>query len=138
MKNITDLLLEFRRYLEIRRDRAESTAYSYGRDANDYIVFFKEGNDDKTNLIISGELLVGYLYYLKKQSICNATIKRRLIGVRNFWKFLYKKGYVEEPPVTLDDLDIVVKKKRNPTQPLGPQDYVVIREEIKNELSYIY
>lgn len=133
-----DLFLgKFRRYLEIRRDRAETTAYNYVRDAYDYIDFFKDSHDEKTKLTISGDHLVDYLYYLKKQPICNSTIKRRLIGVRNFWKFLYKRGFIEKPPVTLDDLDIVIKKRRNPTNPLSPREYTFLREETKNELSYI-
>jgi len=95
---------------------------------------------DKADLpnLFTPEIFPGFVVYLRKRELNNSTIKRRLIGAMRFWKFLYKRKLVTHPPVSLDDMDIVVKKVWNPTQPLSPDNFSTIRKEAFNGLHLIY
>ena len=51
-----------------------------------------------------------------------------------FWKFLYRNKIIEYPPVSLDDLDIVIKKSKNATVPMNSLKFLELRKELKGEL----
>ncbi|MBI9044603.1 MAG: site-specific integrase [Anaerolineaceae bacterium] len=133
--NVEDCLEEFEEYLLGQRDKAESTVYSYLCDVKIYINFFREEispiNEDFS---INQYTIPKFFVFLKKRKIKKSTILRRLRGMRAFWSFLYKKGYLSNPPMTLDEMDIVVKSSRNPTKPLSHERFIKIRELCFNEL----
>ncbi|MBN2147214.1 MAG: site-specific integrase [Anaerolineales bacterium] len=134
----SDLLEEFSQYLLLQRERDPSTAASYRYDARIFLNYrLSKGEVDLPNLI-TPEVFPGFVIYLRKRGLNNSTIKRRLIGTMRFWKFLYKRKLVVHPPVSLDDMDITVKKVYNQTQPLSPTNFARVRQEATRELRHIY
>jgi site-specific recombinase XerD len=134
----SDLLKKFAEYLLLQRERDQATAACYGYDARIYLTYrLAMDNVDLPNLF-TPEAVPGFVVYLRKRGLHNSTVKRRLIGAMRFWKFLYKSKLVIHPPVSLDDMDIVVKKVRNPTQPISPENLTTIRMEALNGLRLIY
>ena len=134
----TGMLDEFSDYLLLQRERDPSTASSYVYDARTYLCYRLAMDDAELANLFTPEVFPGYVVYLRKRDLRNSTIQRRLIGAMRFWKFLYKRKLVKHPPVSLDDMDIVVKKVRNATQPLSPENFAIIRKEALNELHFIY
>lgn len=131
-------LADFRLYLTVRRDRTQATADAYIHDSMTYIRYFAEKIDDSLEAFtITPEHVLGFSDWLKQKKLSRATIERRLIGLNRFWKFLYRMKHVAHPPVALDDLDIMIKKARNATQPLCQDDFTHIRKVIKSELANI-
>lgn len=136
---LDDLLNEFRQYLTVRKDRDAATAKAYCYDVKIYAGFFMERFDPTlAGFTVSSNHIIGFLDYLKHRQLRNPTVKRRLIGVYSFWKFLYRTGKTPDPPVELDDLDIIVKKTTNPTVPLNSKSFLKLRKVLKYELAQIY
>jgi site-specific recombinase XerD len=136
---ICGLLNEFRQYLTVRKDRDEATARAYCYDVKVFADYYMEQVDPAlSGFTVSSERIIGFLDYLKHRQLRNPTVKRRLIGVYSFWKFLYRTGKTPNPPVELDDLDIIVKKTTNPTVPLNSKSFLKLRRVLKHELAQIY
>lgn len=133
-----DLLIQFSEYLLLQREQDQSTVSSYAYDAKTYLNYRLATGKVSLATLFTPEVYPGFVVYLRKRNLHNSTIKRRLIGAMRFWKFLYKRRLVSHPPVSLDDMDIVVKKVRNPTQPLSPENFAIIRKETLNGLHIIY
>jgi site-specific recombinase XerD len=137
--NIQNLLSNFRQYLLIQRDRDSATAAAYVYDALVYIAFYMQFHDTQlTSFDISPELVAAYYEDLRQKPIRRTTIQRRLIGLNRFWKYCYKVKFVASPPVALDDMDIVLKVKRNPCHPLAPNEFAKTLEDSRNELQQIF
>ena len=136
--NHQDLLSEFRNYLITKRSRAQLTAASYVGDAKCYLRFREQNGVSSTSPIISEDALEDFVGYLRTKSLAEATIQRKLSGVYNFWRFLYRTKRVKHRPVSVKELDINIKRLRNPTKPLSPQDYQKLNERIRDELVHIH
>jgi len=134
----SNLLNQFSEYLLLQRQRDPSTASSYAYDARTYLSYRLSTEEAELSNLFTPEVFPGFVIYLRKRDLHNSTIQRRLIGAMRFWKFLYKRKLVRHPPVSLDDMDIVVKKVRNPTQPLSAENFAIIRKEALNGLQFIY
>jgi site-specific recombinase XerD len=134
----SELLRKFAEYLLLQRERDQSTVQDYGYDAKTYLNYRLEMGDIDLPYLFTPDFFTGYVVYLRKHGLNNSTIKRRLIGAMQFWKFLYKCKIVLHPPVSLDDMDIVVKKVRNPTCPLSPENFSMLRTEALNGLQFIH
>lgn len=137
--NLNELLGDFRQYLTVRKDRDEATAKAYCYDVKVYADYFIEHVDPELKgFTVSSEDIIEFLDFLKQKQLRNPTVKRRLIGVYCFWKFLFRTGRTPNPPVQLDDLDIIVKKTTNPTVPLNSKSFLKLRGVLKYELAQIY
>jgi site-specific recombinase XerD len=134
----SDLLKKFAEYLLLQRERDQSTVQGYGYDAKTYLNYRHEMGDVDLPYLFTPDEFSGFVVYLRKHGLNNSTIKRRLIGAMRFWKFLFKCKVVLHPPVSLDDMDIVVKKIYNPTRPLSPENFAMLRTEALNGLQFIY
>lgn len=132
----------FRQYLTVRKDRDEATSKAYCYDVSVFADYYAINVDENLfGFTVTPDYIIGFSDYLKRkvnkktnEKLKRSTIKRRLIGVYNFWKFLYRYKKIVQPPVSLDDLDIIIKKTTNPTTPLDSQSFQKLREELKNEL----
>lgn len=142
LKSIPDeysnLLKRFSEYLLLQRERDQSTVQGYGYDAKTYLNYRLEMGDVDLPYLFTPDYFSGYVVYLRKRGLTNSTIKRRLIGAMQFWKFLFKGKVILHPPVSLDDMDIVVKKVRNSTRPLSPENFSMLRTEALNGLQFIH
>ena len=137
-----EILDAFRQYLTVRKDRDEATAKAYCYDVSVYADYYANNVDENLEgFTVTPEYIIGFSDYLKckinkrtNKKLERSTIKRRLIGVYNFWKFLYKDRKRANPPISLDDLDIIIKRTTNPTEPLTRKSFSQLRKDLKNEL----
>ncbi len=137
---IQDILSRFSSYLVVRRDRAAATADSYRHDAIQYLEFYRQYYDETlASFTINPDTFIEFSDTLKRNgSIRRSTIKRRLIGVHRFWGYLYREKIVGYPPISMDEMDIVVKKVTNPTRPVGPEGFSKLRKAARHGLCAIY
>lgn len=132
-----ELLNKFSQYLLLQRNLAPATVESYTGDATLFIATRLAKGDEGMSDLIKTEKVQEFLIYLRGCGVKNSTIKRRLNGVQRFWKFLYKRKIVKHTPESLDDMDIVIKKVYNQTQPLSPNNYAKVQKEARNGLRNI-
>jgi site-specific recombinase XerD len=135
---IDKFIEDFKNYLIKIRDNDPVTADHYARDANVYLKYRLELPLNSLAELFTPEHFQGFVCFLRDRKLNNSTIKRRLIGAGRFWKYLYKYKHNAHPPMTLDDLDIKVKKVRNATRPLTPQNFFTVRKESLDGIQHIY
>jgi site-specific recombinase XerD len=136
--NIKDYIEQYPDYLRGVRDAADNTVKGYLYDINRYLDYYRSRVDPSLNSFdISAKLMRDYMIYLR-QTLKNddATIERRLHGISAFWLFLHHQ-HNYPAPVSLKVCGIRIKKKRKPTKPLLPDNYMSILEIIENGLSKI-
>jgi len=94
MKNIliSKLKDEFFSYLLVEKNLSENTISAYRNDIKKFIRFLKE----KKYRIKKIDFLkfTEFLLNLKKQNLSVSSIIRIITSIRNFYKFLYARGYV--------------------------------------------
>jgi integrase/recombinase XerC len=85
-------LISYLKYLSLEKNYSIHTVSNYGRDIRQYLKFTK-GN------IKAGENEIrGFLQFLNKQKYSRNSIVRKVIAVRNFYKFLIKSGKIKKNP----------------------------------------
>ncbi|CDI49693.1 site-specific tyrosine recombinase XerD [Clostridium tetani] len=87
---------------------SKNTLDAYIRDVNRFLDFLKERKEDI--LDVEEVTIMAYVQSLQKSRKANSSIVRNIVSIRNFYKFLYKKGYIDEDPVINYELP---KVKRN-------------------------
>jgi Phage integrase, N-terminal SAM-like domain len=139
-EKIQKILAGFSSYLVVRRDRAASTVDAYRHDSIQFIEFYRAYYDETLeNFTITPDAFIEYSDMLKRNGdIRRSTIKRRLIGTHRFWGYLYRERLVSYSPISMDEMDIVVKKIINPTRPVGPERFTKLRKAARHGLRTIY
>jgi integrase/recombinase XerC len=85
-------LTAYLKYLSLEKNYSIHTVSNYGRDIRQYLIFtadvVKAGEDE----------IRGFLEFLNKKKYSRNTIVRKVIAVRNFYKFLIKTGKIKKNP----------------------------------------
>jgi hypothetical protein len=139
--NVKNLLGEFEQYLVAIQGKDPATADAYIYDVHCYLDFYQGSIDDKIDdFCITDDILPAYKLFLHSKGNTDATIDRRFHGLYSFWRFLYKrhKAQFPNPPVSLDLLDIKIRKRKNPTHPIPVDEYKLFQRSVLDGLSKIY
>jgi integrase/recombinase XerC len=93
---MTEYIDKFLRYLEIERGVSPHTIRAYRKDLNN---FFKDVKiePDKVDMID----VRGFIAEQIKAGFNKTTVSRRLAGIRSFFKFLIREGYIMSNPAKL-------------------------------------
>jgi len=94
MKNIpiSKLKDEFFSYLLVEKNLSQNTISAYRNDIKKFIKFLKEKKYRLKEIDFSK--FTEFLLNLKKQNLSASSIIRIISSIRNFYKFLYARGYV--------------------------------------------
>ena len=94
------IINEFKDYLLYERNYSENTVKSYLDDIfglKDFLIH--EGFSD--TLLIERENLIDYYLSSIFDVYSNSTITRKLSGIKTFYRFLKREGYIEKNPTIL-------------------------------------
>jgi integrase/recombinase XerC len=85
-------LISYLKYLSLEKNYSIHTVSNYGRDIRQYLKF-TSGN------IKAGENEIrGFLQFLNRHKYSRNSIVRKVIAVRNFYRFLIKSGRIKKNP----------------------------------------
>ncbi len=95
------LLDDFISYLVIEKGLAENTIEAYERDINYYFIYLnKEGINDICKQTTTSIHILKHLSELKeKNSLSEKSRARHLIAIRQFYRFLFRKGIIDKNPL---------------------------------------
>ncbi len=102
------LLANFLFYLKNLKNSSNHTVRAYRRDILDFIDFLKRNGLDFDT--VSRDDLRKFLFELKEKNLSRKSIARKISGIRSFFKFLTKEGYVKRNPFLMVELPRVEKK----------------------------
>ena len=86
------------------------TIVSYGIDLTKFEEYFK-GKDEKVDFTtVDADLVRGWVMNLMENGYTSASVNRKLSSLRSFYRFLLKKGVIEEDPM----LKIIGPKNKKP------------------------
>ena len=95
-KRVVDLVADFLEALASERGASLNTIEAYRRDLADYEAYLRAEGADA--LKAGSSHLKGYLAARGAQSLCSASLARRLSAIRQFHKFLYAEGWRRDDP----------------------------------------
>lgn len=98
MTELEQLVKEYLDYLEIERGRARKTQENYGR----YLKAFLTETGAKTARGITEDVVRGFRLSLARKDLKKATQSYYVIAIRNFLKYLVKRGMEVLPPDRLE------------------------------------
>ena len=89
-----DLLKKYTEYLYKSR-LSPNSRYAYLGDAREYMDYLGAAPAVEA----TEETIIKLIQYMVSQGQANASIQRKIVGVRSFYKFLKAKGLVDHNPV---------------------------------------
>lgn len=112
MKQFVD---KFLRYLEIERNSSRHTIISYRTDLDQFLDYLKDENNLADGPAINNLTRLNirmWLGELSEQGLARSTIARKAASIRSFFKYCFKRGYIEKNPAHL--LILPKQEKRLP------------------------
>lgn len=111
-----ELILKYLQYLKIERNASVHTITSYRTDLEQLLAFVSGELNCKMEDLEAGQidrlLIRLWLGELTEEGKSRNTIARKVASVRSFYKYLFKRGYIEQNPAHL--LIIPKKEQRLP------------------------
>ncbi len=99
INDIDALIREFRGYLTLQRGFSKNTAEAYTFDVNRLIDYLSESGTALRD--VTYEVLQNFAAVLYDLGIADSSRKRVLCGLKTFFKFLRRAGYIEHDPSVL-------------------------------------
>ncbi len=105
------LIDKYLRYLSVEKNSSRHTIVSYQNDLNSFLEFCAEQEEvspDQLNINRLSRLSIRlWLGELSEQGMAKSTLARKVAALRSFFKYCFKRGYVEQNPAHL----LVVPRK---------------------------
>ena len=130
MSKLSDLILEFLRYLLIDKGYSENTIESYKRDLDKFLEYNKNKSIDS----ISNEDLKKYIKYLNDTGLNEKSIARNISSLKSFYKFLVISKYISSN--TSDSLYLPKIKKSLPNTLTEEEVFSLLDIELIDNFSY--
>ena len=130
MSKLSDLIVEFLRYLLIDKGYSENTIESYKRDLDKFLEYNKNTSIDN----ISNEDLKKYIKYLNDNNLNEKSIARNISSLKSFYKFLVISKYISSN--TSDSLYLPKIKKSLPSTLTEEEVFSLLDIELIDNFSY--
>lgn len=130
MNKLSDLIVEFLRYLLIDKGYSENTIESYKRDLDKFLEYNKNTSIDN----ISNEDLKKYIKYLNDNGLNEKSIARNISSLKSFYKFLVISKYISSN--TSDSLYLPKIKKSLPSTLTEEEVFSLLDIELIDNFSY--
>ena len=95
------LLKAFVDYLRYERAASERTVAEYEADLKAFESFYKGLGDDLSWETIDADIAREWMVEMMERGLKATSVNRRLSALRSFYRFLYRRGYVDHDPAHL-------------------------------------
>jgi len=120
-----DAIQGFVNYLREEKNVSHNTEISYERDLKQAAAYLEEKSITKPSEVTSDDLKA-YTVWLKSEGRSPATISRRIVALRAFFKYCLKNGLCETDPTAGVELPRVEKKA---AKVMSPEDIDLLLEQ---------
>ena len=124
------MIEKYLRYLKIERNASVHTITSYKNDLTSLIIFQTQFEIPPSyvdiNLITRLTLRL-WLGNLSEEGLAKSSIARKVAALKSFFKYCFKRGYIEKNPA---HLLVIPKKEKTLPKTVTPDDIVRLLESI--------
>jgi len=92
-----DTLREFLNFIQVEKGLADNTLVAYRRDLHDFLSFLKKIKITKLKEV-DRHAVLSYQVHIKRSGLKFSTVRRRMVSVRAFFRFLILEGKGEKDP----------------------------------------
>ena len=85
-------------YLTVEKGLASNTLEAYGHDLRTFIEFLLKHPKVKSFGRVERSMVLDYLVFLHKEGLSGKSVARKLVAVRNLYKFLLRENQVKRNP----------------------------------------
>lgn len=96
---MTDYTEAFFNWLIHEKRSSEHTVEVYRRDIGQFIDYLDEEFEINNPLLVNSSIFRSWLVYLMEKGLKKKTIHRKLSSLRSYYRFLRRKGLLEEDPL---------------------------------------
>lgn len=111
--NIDIATSEFINWAKIERNYSDHSITAYAKDLSELAIYIDDEKYSDEITSIDFFLLRGFVASLYDKKLSKSSIERKISTIKSFFKFLYKKGLIEENPARL--LKFPKKEKHLPS-----------------------
>lgn len=111
--NLDTAVSEFINFVKIERDYSDHSITAYAKDLSELLIYVDSEKYPDDIKSVDFFALRGFVASLYDRNLSKATIERKISSIKSFFKFLYKKGVLEENPARM--LKFPKKDKKLPT-----------------------
>lgn len=108
------VISKYLRYLKVERNASPHTVISYQNDLSQFLIFcgvhFNKDEEKVNPNLVERITIRLWLGELSEQGLAKSSIARKVAAVRSFFKYCFKRGFVEQNPAHL----LIVPKKDKP------------------------
>lgn len=110
---LDDAVSEFINFVKIERDYSSHSVEAYAKDLSELLIYAdtEKYPDDIKSLDFFA--LRGFVASLYDRNLAKSSIERKIAAIKSFFKFLYRKGVLEENPARM--VKFPKKEKKLPT-----------------------
>lgn len=92
-----ELLDEYLIYICQNKNLSDNTVEAYRRDLEAFKKYINANEYNSFN--VDGLVIKNYIHYLESQGKKQSSLARSIVCIRNFYKYLVKKDYIDKVPV---------------------------------------
>ena len=125
-----EVVIFFLQHLQVERRLSPLTLRSYQIDLNQYLDFLLR--DNLSPLVVKSQNIRLWLVELSNQGIQNRSINRKLATLRTFYKYLQRRGEIQDNPMLTIRMVKTAKSLPNYVRESEMEQLVALHEEPKN------
>lgn len=92
---------EFINWIKVEKNYSDHSIVAYSKDLSELAIYIDKEKYDDNIQSIDFFLLRGFVADLYERNLSKSSIERKISTIKSFFKFLYKKGFIEENPARL-------------------------------------
>ncbi len=92
---------EFINWIKVEKNYSDHSIVAYSKDLSELAIYIDKEKYDDNIKSIDFFLLRGFVADLYERNLSKSSIERKISTIKSFFKFLYKKGFIEENPARL-------------------------------------
>ena len=104
---------EFINFVQVEREYSEHSVTAYAKDLSELAIYIQEEKIPDDILSVDFYVLRGFITTLYDRNLSKSSIERKISTIKSFFKFLYRRGVIEENPARM--LKFPKKEKYLPT-----------------------
>ncbi len=92
---------EFINWIKVEKNYSDHSIVAYSKDLSELAIYIDKEKYDDNIKSIDFFLLRGFVADLYERNLSNSSIESKISTIKSFFKFLYRKGFIEENPARL-------------------------------------
>ena len=98
---IDNAIEEFINFIRVERQYSTQTITAYAKDLSELAIYIDEEKLGSNIKVVDFYVLRGFITTLYDKELSKSSIERKISTLKSFFKFLYRRGIIEDNPARM-------------------------------------